>query len=173
MNSGTLQKKKNKLECVLHGGSSICTMHDIHTYCRRVKQVHPYTTATQFPTVSTDQSTLQPELHTTECYFNIATSLPLMLLVGRQEGHLACKKLSGWVLEWLSVWSEQQTCIWPSWCHRHSLSLASVKARFILPFWYGLTRVVPDKGPLNRCALCHNCHCMQSLCLWKPWTIFS
>jgi len=27
----------------------------------------------------------------------------LTLLVGRQEGHLACKKLSGGVLEWLSV----------------------------------------------------------------------
>jgi len=30
----------------------------------------------------------------------------LTLLVGRQEGHPACKKLGGWVLEWLSVWSE-------------------------------------------------------------------
>ena len=29
----------------------------------------------------------------------------LMLLVERQEGHLACKKLSGEVLTWLSVWS--------------------------------------------------------------------
>ena len=29
----------------------------------------------------------------------------LMLLVGRQEGHPACKKLSGRVLAWLSVWS--------------------------------------------------------------------
>ena len=38
----------------------------------------------------------------------------LTLLVGRQEGHLACKKLSGGVLAWLSVWSEVQTCIWPS-----------------------------------------------------------
>ena len=38
----------------------------------------------------------------------------LMLLVGRQEGHPACKKLSGEVLAWLSVWSEVQTCIWPS-----------------------------------------------------------
>jgi len=38
----------------------------------------------------------------------------LMLLVGRQEGHPACKKLSGGVLAWLSVWSEVQTCIWPS-----------------------------------------------------------
>jgi len=27
------------------------------------------------------------------------------LLVGRQEGHPTCKKLSGWVLAWLSVWS--------------------------------------------------------------------
>ena len=26
------------------------------------------------------------------------------LLVGQQEGHLACKKLSGGVLAWLSVW---------------------------------------------------------------------
>jgi len=36
------------------------------------------------------------------------------LLVGRQEGHLACKKLTGGVLAWLSVWSEVQTCIWTS-----------------------------------------------------------
>jgi len=32
-------------------------------------------------------------------------------LVGRQEGHPACKKLSDEVLAWLSVWSEVQTCI--------------------------------------------------------------
>ena len=38
----------------------------------------------------------------------------LTLLVGWQEGHPACKKLSGEVLAWLSVWSEVQTCIWPS-----------------------------------------------------------
>ena len=57
----------------------------------------------------------------------------LMLLVGRQEGHPACKKLSGGVLAWLSVWSEVQTCIQPSWYHCHSLSLASVKSRLVLP----------------------------------------
>ena len=38
----------------------------------------------------------------------------LTLLVGSQEGHPACKKLSGGVLAWLSVWSEVQTCIMPS-----------------------------------------------------------
>jgi len=35
----------------------------------------------------------------------------LTLLVGQQEGHPACKKLSGGVLAWLSVWSEVQACI--------------------------------------------------------------
>ena len=78
----------------------------------------------------------------------------LTLLVGRQEGHPACKKLSGGVLAWLSVWSEVQTCISPSSCHCHSLSLASVKSRLVLPFWYRLTRVVPEKGPLNGCVCC-------------------
>jgi len=38
----------------------------------------------------------------------------LTLLVWRQEGHPACKKLSGGMLAWLFVWSEVQTCIWPS-----------------------------------------------------------
>jgi len=35
----------------------------------------------------------------------------LTLFVGRQKGHLACKKLSGEVLAWLFVCSEVQTCI--------------------------------------------------------------
>ena len=74
------------------------------------------------------------------------------LLVGWQEGHPACKKLSGGMLVWLFVWSNVQICIWPSWCHCHSLSLASVKSRLVLPFWYRLTWVVPDKGPLNGCV---------------------
>jgi len=38
----------------------------------------------------------------------------LMLLVGWQEGHPACKKLSSGVLAWLPAWSKVQTCIWPS-----------------------------------------------------------
>jgi len=40
----------------------------------------------------------------------------------------------------------------PSISQSHSLSLASVKSRLILLFWYRLTRVVPDKGPLNGCV---------------------
>jgi len=82
------------------------------------------------------------------CYIWHAFSA-LTLLVGRQEGHPACKKLSGEVLAWLSVWSEVQTCIWPSSSHCHSLSCASVKSRLVLPFWYRPTQVVLEKGPLN------------------------
>jgi len=47
----------------------------------------------------------------------------LTLLVGRQEGHLACKKT-----EW--------------WGAGMVICLASVKSRLVLPFWYWLTRVV-------------------------------
>jgi len=77
---------------------------------------------------------------------------------------LRCRKVispvknSGELLAWLPVWSEVQTCIWPSWCYCHSLSLASVKSRLVLPFWYRLTRVVPEKGPLNVCVYIY-IHC--------------
>ena len=66
------------------------------------------------------------------------------------------------MLAWLSLWSEVQTCIWLSWCHCHSLSLASVKSRLVLPFWYRPTWVVPDKGPLKGCV----CVCIS------PWYLF-
>ena len=82
----------------------------------------------------------------------------LTLLVGQQEGHPACKKLTGGVLAWLSVWNEVQTWMWPSWCHCQLLPLASVKFRLVLPFWYRLTRVVPAKGPLNGCVCSTTCH---------------
>jgi len=48
------------------------------------------------------------------CTTAVCAFSALTLLVGRQEGHPACKKLSGEVLAWLSVYSEVQTCIWPS-----------------------------------------------------------
>ena len=48
------------------------------------------------------------------CYCYCLAFSALLLLVGQQEGHPACKKLSGGVLVWLSVWSKVQTCILPS-----------------------------------------------------------
>ena len=71
------------------------------------------------------------------------------VLVGRQEGHPACKNLSGGVLAWLSVWTEVQTCIWPSWCHRHSLSPASVKSTLVFTFLVPTHAGNSRKGPLN------------------------
>jgi len=45
-------------------------------------------------------------------YFAFRALTPL---VGRQEEHPACKKMSDEVLAWLSVWSEvQMICIWSS-----------------------------------------------------------
>ena len=85
--------------------------------------------------------------------YTYTTSLQCFDAVGWVAGRASgCKALSGGVLAWLSVWSELQTCICPSWCHCHSLSLASVKSRLVLPFWYWPTRVVPEKGPLNGCV---------------------
>jgi len=92
-------------------------------------------------------------------------------LVGLQEGHLACKKLSGGVLSWLSFWSEVQTCIWPSWCHCHSLSVASVKSRLVLSFWYRVTWVVPGKGLLNVCV--YVCVCViRAMIIWIAVIVF-
>ena len=48
-------------------------------------------------------------------HYALITFSALALLVGRQKGHLACKKnLRGGLLAWLSAWSKLQTCIWPS-----------------------------------------------------------
>jgi len=74
----------------------------------------------------------------------------LTLLVGRQEVYPACKKLSGRVLAWLSVW---RLAYGPA----DATAIASVKSRLVLPFWYWLTQVVPDKGLLNGCVCV--CYC--------------
>ena len=88
-------------------------------------------------------------------HYGVSAFSALTLLVGRQEGHPACKKLSGGLLAWLSVWSEVQTCICPA---DATASLASVKSRLVLPFWYRPTRVVLEKGPLNGCV----CVCVRA-----------
>jgi len=51
------------------------------------------------------------------CQCSFSAFSALTLLVGWQEGHPACKKQSGGVLVWLSVWSKVQTCIWPTATH--------------------------------------------------------
>ena len=82
----------------------------------------------------------------------------LILLVGCQEEHLACKNwlmwrlcgyLSGVRCIWICI------CIWFSWCHCHfrtSSSLPSFESRLVLPFSYQLTQVVLEKKLLNGCS---------------------
>ena len=54
-------------------------------------------------------------------------------------------------------------------CYICSLSLASVKSRLVLPFWYRLIRVVPEKGPLNGCVcVLHMPRCVNDMQQWFP-----
>ena len=58
------------------------------------------------------------------------------------------------MLAWLSVWSEVHTCILPSWCHCHSLSLASVKSRLVFPLWVLADPGSPGQRAVKRVCLC-------------------
>ena len=109
-----------------------------------------------------------------EFYSNfIQTILPSVLWrcwLGGRKGIRPVKKLSGGVLAWLSVWCEVQTCIWPSWCHCHSLSLASVKSRLVLPFWYRLTQKRAVKRVFFVCfiqTILHSNRLIQSSLKWN------
>jgi len=61
-------------------------------------------------------------------------TVPWCCWLGGRKGIQPVKKLSGEMLAWLSVWCEVQICIWPSWCHCHSLSLAPATAP-VKPDW--------------------------------------
>jgi len=77
---------------------------------------------------------------------------------GVRKSIWACKKLCGGVMTWLSVWSEVQTCIRPSWFHCHSLSWFS-------KIWIGFTFLVPSHlaSPVKR-AVKQVCVCV---CRWS------
>ena len=88
----------------------------------------------------------------------------LTLLVGRQEGHPVCKKTEQWGAGMAICLECSADLHMAQLMPLHSLSLASVKSRLVLPFWYWLTRVVPDKRPLNMCACAcvRGCVCIDS-----------
>ena len=93
----------------------------------------------------------------------------LTLLVRRQEGHSACKKLSGGVLAWLSVSLERGADLYygpadatATHCH---FSKIHISFTFLVPTHPGS----PGKGPLNGCvcypSICtYACMCM---CGWR------
>ena len=70
-----------------------------------------------------------------------------MLLVGRQEGHPACKN---WAVGCWCGYLSGARC-------RQQIPLPLTVSCFSkiqtgLPFWYRPTQVVPEKGPLNGCV---------------------
>jgi len=75
----------------------------------------------------------------------------LTLLVGRQEGHPACKKLR---------WGTGVVICLERGADLHMFQLMPrpltvscfSKIQIFLPFWYWLTRVAPDKGLLSGCV---------------------
>jgi len=69
--------------------------------------------------------------------------------LGGTKGIWSVTILSGGVLAWLSVWC-RLACGPADGTATHSL--ASVKSRLVLPFWYRLAWVVPDKEPLIKQA---------------------
>jgi len=81
----------------------------------------------------------------------------LTLLVGRQEGHPACKKLSGGVLAWLSVCLEQGADL-----HIAQLMPLPLTVSCFNKIQSGFTFLVPahlgspGKGPLNGCLFDKN-----------------
>ena len=74
----------------------------------------------------------------------------LTLLVGRQEGHPACKTVVGCWHGYLS--GARCWCTWPSWCHCHSLSRFSkiqIGFTFLVPAHLG----TPGKRAV-KCVCC-------------------
>jgi len=67
----------------------------------------------------------------------------LTLLVGQQEGHPACKKLEWWGAG-MVICLERGADL--HMAQLMPLPLSSVKSRLVLPFWYRLTQIVPEKG---------------------------
>ena len=83
----------------------------------------------------------------------------LMLLVGRQEGHPACKKLEWWGAG-MVICLEQGADLHMAQLMPLPLTVSCFsKIQIGLPFWYWPTRVVQEKGPLNGCVCVCVCQC--------------
>ena len=75
----------------------------------------------------------------------------LMLLAGWHEGHPACKKNLGKLV--VRCWHGYLFGVRRRLAYDPDDAVAThcLQSRLVLTSWYWLTRVVPDKGPLNRC----------------------
>jgi len=99
---------------------------------------------------------------------------PLTLLIGWQEGHLACKRTEWWDAP-VAMCLGQGADLHIAQLMPLPLTIScSSKPRLVLPFWYWLTWVVLDKGLLNGCCWYTNrafdsgCASLVSYCC-QPW----
>jgi len=84
--------------------------------------------------------------------FSATAFSALTLLIGWQEGHLACKNLSGGGAG-VVICLEQGADLHTAQLVPLPLTVSCCsKIQIGLPFWYRLTRVILDKGPLNGCV---------------------
>jgi len=91
--------------------------------------------------------------HSETIFISVHAFSALTLLVGRQEGHPACKKMSGGVLAWYLSEARCRLAYGPADATAIlTVSCFSKNPDWFLPFWYRLTRVVLEKGPLNGCV---------------------
>ena len=93
----------------------------------------------------------------------------LTLLVGRQEGHPACKKNEWWGAG-VVICLERGADLHMAQLMPLPLTVSRFgKIHIGLPFWYWLTRVVLDKGPLNVCVNVCVAHARYSLNFTTGW----
>jgi len=90
----------------------------------------------------------------------------LTLLVGQQEGHPACKNLSGGMLAWLSRMRCKLAYGQADATATHYLLLQQIQIGFtflVFTFWYLLTWVVADKFQKSSKTIVWVCVCQQFL----------
>jgi len=82
----------------------------------------------------------------------------LMLLVGWQERHPACKKTKWWGAG-MVICLERGADLHTAQLMPLTLTASCFsRIQMVLPFWYRLTWVDPDKGPLNGGMCMHVFH---------------
>ena len=90
-----------------------------------------------------------------------------MLLVRRQEGHLAFKNLSGGVLAWLSIWSEVQLMaqLMPLPLTVSCFTKIQIGFTFLVPAHLGS----PGKRAVKRVCVCELQYNLQQWSLENEW----
>jgi len=100
-----------------------------------------------------------PNIFTYILFVFVALNSALTLLVGRQEGHPACKNWE-WCGAGMVICLDRDADLHMAQLMPLLLTVSCfIKSRLVLPFWYWLTCIVPHKGLLNVCVYVLVCVC--------------